>query len=246
MTHFVDSGTHFVEVVTHLVDSGTHFVDMEQQNGKFQILSWRILCHRPECWFGPWTETTKFVISKYIINNLVDPFWAGALFGSYLQEALASKFARVLPNNVCLLPDDKVKSSLLIVEKISNLLFCHTCDDGSILNLKDQTNVNKEHCTHTFVANTLMENSDKTSFDVADKDNIFVVQENPYYVAVVYPSKERQDSKLRPGVIMKTARMTKTRCRTCKGRDNCFHLNVLKQAGTEKSANENCRSGRLA
>ena len=48
---------------------------------------------------------------------------AGALFGSYLQEALASKFARVLPNNVCLLPDDKVKSSLLIVEKISNLLF---------------------------------------------------------------------------------------------------------------------------
>jgi len=39
MTHFVDSGTHFVEVVTHLVDSGTHFVDMEKQNGKFQILS---------------------------------------------------------------------------------------------------------------------------------------------------------------------------------------------------------------
>ena len=147
---------------------------------------------------------------------------------------------------MCLLPDDKVKSSLLIVEKISNLLFCHTCDDGSILNLKDQTNVNKEHCTHTFVANTLMENSDKTSFDVADKDNIFVVQENPYYVAVVYPSKERQDSKLRPGMIMKTARMTKTRCRTCKGRDNCFHLNVLKQAETEKAANENCRSGRLA
>ena len=46
---------------------------------------------------------------------------------------------------------------------------------------------------------------------------------------------------------MKTARMTKTRCRTCKGRDNCFHLNVLKQAETEKAAlNENCRSGRLA
>ena len=41
---------------------------------------------------------------------------AGALFGSYLQEALASKFARVLPNNVGLLPDDKVKTSLLIVE----------------------------------------------------------------------------------------------------------------------------------
>ena len=37
MTHFVDSGTHFVEVVTHLVDSGTHFVDMEQQNrGKWK------------------------------------------------------------------------------------------------------------------------------------------------------------------------------------------------------------------
>ena len=41
---------------------------------------------------------------------------AGPLFGDYLQEALASKLARVLPNNCVLLPHDKVKTSLLIVE----------------------------------------------------------------------------------------------------------------------------------
>ena len=36
-----------------------------------------------------------------------------------------------------------------------------------------------------------MEMSDTISLDVADKDNIFVVQENPYFVAVVYPKEKK-------------------------------------------------------
>ena len=110
----------------------------------------------------------------------------------------------------------------------------------------DKTNVKKEHCIHTFAAKILMEMSDPISLNVVDKDKIFVVQENPYFVAVVYPKENRYDSKTRPGVIVKTARMTKTRCRTCKGRDNCFHLNIFKKAESEDKSVENCESDRLA
>ena len=46
--------------------------------------------------------------------------------------------------------------------------------------------------------------------DVSEKDKIFVVQENPYFVAVVYP-KENCDVKTRPDVIVQTVRMTKKR-----------------------------------
>ena len=102
------------------------------------------------------------------------PMWlkivkeAGPLFGDYMQEALASKLARVLPNNCVLLPHDKVKTSLLIVEKISNLLYCPLCDNCSLLNMKnvDQSN-EKEHCKHTFVANISLEQSETITLDLA-------------------------------------------------------------------------------
>ena len=52
-----------------------------------------------------------------------------------------------LPNNCVLFPHDKVKNSLLIIENISNLLYCPDCDDCLILNMKniDKTNVKEEH-----------------------------------------------------------------------------------------------------
>ena len=58
------------------------------------------------------------------MSTMETPMWlevvkeAGPLFGEYLQEALASKLARVLPNNCVLLPHDKAKTSLLIKEYI--------------------------------------------------------------------------------------------------------------------------------
>ena len=73
------------------------------------------------------------------------------MFGDYLQEALASKLARVLPNNCVLLPDERVKNSFLVVEQIINVLYCPVCDDCSVWNMIDKTNV-KDHCKHTFVA----------------------------------------------------------------------------------------------
>lgn len=91
------------------------------------------------------------------MSTLETPKWleilkeAGPLFGDYLQEALASKLARVLPNNCVLLPDKRVKNSFLVVEQIFNMLYCPLCDDCSVWNMIDKTNV-KDHCKHTFVA----------------------------------------------------------------------------------------------
>ena len=93
---------------------------------------------------------------------------AGPLFGDYLQEALASKLARVLPNNCVLLPHDKVKTSLLIVEKIPKLLYWSLCDDCLLLNMKNFDRSNeKEHCKHTFVANISLEQSETNTLDLA-------------------------------------------------------------------------------
>ena len=54
----------------------------------------------------------------------------------------------------------------------------------------EKTNLKNKHCIHTFVAKILMEMCDTISSDEADKDEICVVQENAYFVAVVYPKEK--------------------------------------------------------
>ena len=83
-----------------------------------------------------------------------------------------------------------------------------------------------------------MDGSESTELNVDEKDKIFIIQENPYFVAIVYPQKNRLDAKgasARPGVVVKTARMTKKRCRTCKGRENCHHLIIVRLAESENN-----------
>ena len=83
-----------------------------------------------------------------------------------------------------------------------------------------------------------MDGSETTELNVDEKDKIFIIQENPYFVAIVYPQKNRLDAKgasARPGVVVKTARMTKKRCRTCKGRENCYHLIIVRLAESENN-----------
>ena len=80
------------------------------------------------------------------------------------------------------------------------------------MNTNGKANMSKDHCKHTFVAKTLMDGSESTELNVDEKDKIFIIQENPYFVAIVYPQKNRLDAKgasARPGVVVKTARMTK-------------------------------------
>ena len=62
-----------------------------------------------------------------------------------------------------------------------------------------------------------------------EKDNVFVVQEHPNMISVVYPrlstpgACERRSS---PGVVVLTMRMSKRRCKTCSGRDGCIHGSI--------------------
>ena len=138
-------------------------------------------------WYRKWLEMwfNRQNVS-WTMSTLETPKWleilkeAGPLFGDYLQEALASKLARVLPNNCVLLPDERVKNSFLVVEQIFNVLYCPLCDDCSVWNMIDKTNV-KDHCKHTFVAKNYQWRVRDTHLDVSEKDKIFVVQENPYF-----------------------------------------------------------------
>ena len=85
--------------------------------------------------------------------------------------------------------------------------------------------------------------------DLNEKDQVFIVETKPSFVAVVYPKTKRCDSKgaqARPGVIQKTPKMSKHRCRTCKGREGCYHLVIFNLAKDEDAKVKNLESDRLA
>ena len=78
--------------------------------------------------------------------------------------------------------------------------------------------------------------------DLSEKDQVFIVETKPSFVAVVYPKTNRCDSKgvqARPGVIQKTPRMSKHRCHTCKGREGCYHLVIFNLAKHEDTKVKN-------
>ena len=77
---------------------------------------------------------------------------------------------------------------------------------------------------------------------LCEKDQVFIVETKPSFVAVVYPKTNRCDSKgvqARPGVIQKTPRMSKHRCHTCKGREGCYHLVIFNLAKHEDTKVKN-------
>ena len=64
----------------------------------------------------------------------------------------------------------------------------------------------KDDCKHSFAAKVLERMTKAETLDLSEQDQVFVVQKKPKLVAVVYPKKERCDSKgatARPGVIEK-------------------------------------------
>lgn len=74
--------------------------------------------------------------------------------------------------------------------------------------------MNNEDCKHTFVAKILAGLSKERDLNLHAKNQVFLVERKPSLVAVVYPHKKRCDSKgapARPGVIEKTANMSKPR-----------------------------------
>ena len=109
----------------------------------------------------------------------------------------------------------------------------------------------KLYCIHCKAAE-LMEVKEK-NHNVPDldntKDQVFVIQKEPYPICVIFAEKQRQDSKgskVLPGVVIRTAKMTKFRCKTCKGRDSCIHLCIYRQAQDEILLSESLQSMRIS
>ena len=163
--------------------------------------------------------------------------WSSTTFGNYVEDILGTKLARALPNNVILLPSDKVKLSLLLVERLSSdIWYCPECDDAAKLNMNGVRMVEKEDCKHIFASKILTDMTKEKDLNLNEKDQVFIVETKPSFVAVVYPKTKRCDSKgaqARPGVIQKTPKMSKHRCRTCKGREGCYHLVIFNLAKDE-------------
>ena len=175
---------------------------------------------------------------------------ASTTFGNYVEDILCTKLARALPNNVILLPSDKVKLSLLLIERLSSdIWYCPECDDAAKLNMNGVGKVEKEDCKHIFAGKLLADMTKEKDLDLSEKDQVFIVETKPSFVAVVYPKTNRCDSKgaqARPGVIQKTPKMSKHRCRTCKGREGCCHLVIFNLAKDEDTKVKNLESNRLA
>ena len=51
-------------------------------------------------------------------------------FRNYVEDILTNQLARTLPNMITMLPSDKVRNSLFLIEKLeSDFWFCPECDD---------------------------------------------------------------------------------------------------------------------
>ena len=169
----------------------------------------------------------------------------------YVEDILGNQLARALPNNLTMLPSDKARNSLLLIEKFhTGIWFCPECDDGSVMNMiQNDIHVGKkDDCKHIFAAKILGKMAKEENLNLSEKDQVFLVQRKPKLVAVVYPKKKRCDAKgatARPGVIEKNAKMSKPRCRTCSGREGCFHLVIFNLAKEEETTIRNYESVRL-
>ena len=97
---------------------------------------------------------------------------ASTTFGSYVEDILGTKLAWALPNNVILLPSDKVKLSLLLVERLSSdIWYCPECDDAAKLNMNGVGKVEKEDCKHIFAGKLLADMTKQKDLDLSEKDD---------------------------------------------------------------------------
>ena len=85
--------------------------------------------------------------------------------------------AQTLPNMFTMLPSDKVKNSLLLIEKLeSDFWFCPECDDCSVMNMKLTNDLaKKDDCKHSFAAKVLERMTKAETLDLSEQDQVFVV-----------------------------------------------------------------------
>ena len=113
----------------------------------------------------------------------------------------------------------------------------------------EEAHIKKAYCKHAFAASILQTKENmKTEIFYQDIDQVFLLQENPFPILIVYPQTRKSNSKgkhILPGVVIRTAKLSKHRCKTCKGRDGCVHLNIFKLAQSENGLVDEFGSMRL-
>ena len=179
---------------------------------------------------------------------------AGPDFKNYFNEVLSCNYSRQIPNNTTVLPKEGTKNSFILIQKLHNkFFFCPECDDcGTKFNLNmdsEEAHIEKAYCKHALAA-SILETKDNIKTEILDKDidQVFVLQEKPFPVSIVYPQTRKSNTKgeqILPGVVIRTNKMSKHRCKTCKGRDGCVHLNIFKLAQSENDLVDEFGSMRL-
>lgn len=165
----------------------------------------------------------------------------------YLFQAYSCSYARVIPNQCVLLPRVENKNEYVLVRRLKQgIFFCQDCDEKSKLNLNENCNIREvttKYCVHSKVAEIFFCKETKPIQTLDDsKDQIFNIQQKPVEINVVFPRRRAQGS---PGVVVLSARMTKRRCKTCKGREGCLHLNIFNEAEKEEHLISSLESLRL-
>ena len=180
---------------------------------------------------------------------------AGPDMEEYFHKILACQYARILPNDCTLLPKLEGSNGFILIEKLhSKFFFCPECGEHATMeNLSkdsDKACVEETYCIHSKAATILEKKDGNKSLTLnEDKDQVFLVQNEPFPVFIVYPEVKKKDAKgakISPGVVVRTAKMSKHRCKSCKGREGCVHLAIFKQAQDEADLLESLNSLRLS
>ena len=180
---------------------------------------------------------------------------AGPEMEEYFHKILACKYARILPNDCTLLPKLEGSNGFLLVQKLHRkFFFCPECGEyATMQNISEDSDkacIEATYCIHSKAAKILEKKDDKNApYLNDDKDQVFLVQNEPFPVFIVYPEVKKKDAKgakISPGVVVRTAKMSKHRCKSCKGREGCIHLSIYKQAQDEADLLEGLESLRLS
>ena len=129
------------------------------------------------------------------------------------------------------------KNKFIILEKIETdaakfFYICPNCSNikfNSYLSGKVQSTEFKA-CVHSRLCYLLWGDTanpdDVKNDDKEVSDLVEVVTENPRYLAVVHPARNRNKG---AGVVTLTSKMLKPKCLVCKGQDKCIHLTIHSQ-----------------
>jgi hypothetical protein len=194
---------------------------------------------------------------KNLLSNAPD--WINKLMSQsqevydYFHEVMACPYARSLPNDTFLLPKQNEKNSFVLVQSTKEgILFCPDCDDCVTFNnlrkgiCKDD--MRQTFCIHLQAVSLMKSQNKHNTKKLDDKtSSVYFVQEKTIKIAVVYPKKTKfgKATKNVPGVVVRSPRMTKWRCKSCKGREGCLHLNIFLVAENESELIKGIESLRL-